>query len=278
MTQYFFDFENENGFFCVFFFFLESYIYCTRNKLPLYIKDDKWKFLHSKGLDDYFLLNSNVIKKYNLLDKNLPTHRFGHMKTKKIKANLNDYRKASHDLYRINPDILTDYNLPHEYNSIFIRGGDKLLYEAKHISIEKYIDKLLSIDSLTKNLFVHSDDNLYVQQIKDYVLSKQLDIQIFSITTPASNGGAVVMKRLNYGPCSDIKSVDDMDNNEVKNHTLLFLNAIEIMRKSKHVICSFDTNVSRFMKINFTCKVISVNGNNNIPFHHFVKNPAYGFK
>lgn len=63
MNHMVFDFENENGFFCLFFFFLETYIYCCKNNKLMYIKDDKWKFKYEKGLDDYFELNNNV-KKY----------------------------------------------------------------------------------------------------------------------------------------------------------------------------------------------------------------------
>jgi hypothetical protein len=36
------------------------------------------------------------------------------------------------------------------------------------------------------------------------------------------------------------------------------LNAIEIMNKSKNVITTFDSNVSRFMKINFDCNVYNI--------------------
>lgn len=68
-----------------------------------------------------------------------------------------------------------------------------------------------------------------------------------------------------------------MNNEEIKRHTNLFLNAIEIMKNSNNIICSFDTNVSRFMKINFDNNVYTVNGNNNIDFSKITKNPAHGF-
>lgn len=85
------------------------------------------------------------------------------------------------------------------------------------------------------------------------------------------------MKRLKYGTCHNIKSVDEMSSEEVKNYTNQFLNSVEIMHNSKNIVCSFDSNVSRFMKINFDCNVYTVNGTNDIEFHKIVKNPAFGF-
>lgn len=179
-------------------------------------------------------------------------------------------------MFIIKPSILNTYDLPESYNSIFIRGGDKLLYEAKNIHISIYINKLLSIDSNTKNVFVHSDDNLIVEEIIKFILDHNINLRVFKITNNINNGGAVVMKRLQYGTCKNIKSIDDMTPMEIKTHTTLMLNAIEIMRKSINVITSYDTNVSRFMKINFDCNVYSVNGN-NISLDKEIQNPAYGF-
>jgi len=271
-----FDFENENGFFSVFFFFLQTYIFCRTNNIVLYIKDNNWKFKHAKGLDDYLILN-NYISKYpittHINDNIICTHN----KSVNINYNLNTYRLYSKELFNIDKVILNNYNLPSEYNSLFIRGGDKLLYEAQKIHVKHYINKLYEIDRNTKNLFIHSDDNLIVQEVENYIKENNIALNSFKITDNTCNGGAVIMSRLKYGNCSNIKSVDDMNSNEKKEHTTLFLNAIEIMRKSKNIICSFDTNVSRFMKINFDNNVYSVNTPNNIDFDKITHNPALGF-
>jgi hypothetical protein len=271
-----FDMENANGFFCVYLFLLSSYIYSRKNNEPIYIKDNKWKFLCKNGLNDYFILNENIIKYDDTMNINTNTF-YKHLKVPNIKLTLNDYITYSKELYTIKPTILHNYDLPDNYNSIFMRGGDKLLYEAKQLPISDYVNKLLELDIYVKNVFVHSDDNLLVDKVKQYIKDNNIDLQVYNITDNNSNGGAVVMKRLNYGKCKNIKSVDDMNNEEVKEHTVLMLNAIEIMRKSKNVITSFDSNVSRFMKINFDCNVYSINGNNNLDLNKYIKNPAYGF-
>lgn len=270
-----FNFENENGIFSVFFFFLQTYIYCRKNNIFLYVKDDKWKFKNNNGLDDYLVLNS-YIKKFDLLD-NSNNIFFTHNNTPNISCSLEDYKIYSKEVFNIDKKILIDYKLPKNYNSIFIRGGDKLLYEAKKIPIKEYVDKLIKVDKNTKNIFVHSDDNLLVEEVEIYIRNNNIDLNVFKITDSNNNGGAVVMKRLNYGVCKHIKSVDNMNNEEIKRHTNLFLNAIEIMKNSNNIICSFDSNVSRFMKINFDNNVYTVNGNNNIDFGKITKNPAHGF-
>jgi len=269
-----FDLENENGFFCLFFFLLSSYIYSKKNNNLLCIKDDKWKFSYKNGFDDYFIMDSNIIKYDNNYSK-YPV--FGHMKEPDILYSLNDYKIYSKLLYNVNQNIIKKYKLPDKYNSIFIRGGDKLLYEAVEHPIYSYISFLLSLQLYTKNLFVHSDDNLIVEDVEKYIKNNNIDLHVFKISDETNNGGAVVMKKLKYGKCQFIKSVDDMDNNEKKEHTVRMLSAIEIMRNSDNVVLSFDSNVSRFIKINFDCNVYSINHANNLNYNIQVKNPAYGF-
>jgi len=274
-TEIIFDFENENGFFCIFFFFLSTYIYCRKKHILLYFKDSKWKFLYNKGLEDYFILNEYIQQYDENLNKNSEKHIYSHMKEPLIVHTLNDYKLYSKELYNIRPDIINNYELPLVYNSIFIRGGDKLLYEAKQHPIAQYVSFLLNLNTNINDVFVHSDDNLIVNDVEKYIIDNKIPLKIHKITKNNCNGGAVVMKRLNYGNCANIKSVDDMNSEEKKEHVFTMLNAIEIMRKSINVILSYDSNVSRFMKIHFDCKVYSINNLDDYDFDLDTINPAY---
>jgi SUMO ligase MMS21 Smc5/6 complex component len=100
---------------------------------------------------------------------------------------------------------------------------------------------------------------------------------VYKITNARTNGGTVVMKRLRYGPCSNIVSVDEMNKEEKKEHLMEMRHAIEIMRRSQNVIVSFDSNVSRFMKVTFDCNVYSVQHTNTVSFDTPTINPAFGF-
>jgi hypothetical protein len=274
-TEIIFDLENENGFFCVFFFFLSTYIYCRKNNKLLYFKDDNWKFVYNKGLEDYFILN-DYIKKYNENNNNTSDKSiYSHMKEPSLIHPLSDYKLYSKELYNIRPEIIHNYELPLIYNSIFIRGGDKLLYEAQQHPISQYVSFLLNLNTNINDVFVHSDDNLIVNDVQKYIIDNKIPLNVYKITKNNCNGGAVVMKRLNYGKCANIKSVDSMNSEEKKEHVFTMLNAIEIMRKSKNVILSYDSNVSRFIKINFDCNVYSINNSDKFMFDLNTINPAY---
>ena len=309
MPPIFFDLEDNSGFFSTFFFLLLTYAHLRKMGLLLCIKDDKWKFLHEKGFDDYFVLDNRYIIKYNDYLKDVGNitdtlYFYHHSEVPGTSHTLNEYKLYSRELYHIKPDIIDSFNLdvlPEKYNSIFIRGGDKLLSESTENDISLYVKLLLQkLDENsdvrrteefrkdaenvveasdnncnTTNLFVHSDDNLLVEEVEKYIKDNNMDLKIFKITDQTSNGGTVTTKYYNYGNCKDILCVDDMTNEQKKTHTLLMLKAIEIMRKSQNVICSFDTNVSRFMKINFDCNVCSINRSNDINFDIPAPNPAY---
>jgi hypothetical protein len=123
-----------------------------------------------------------------------------------------------------------------------------LLYESKYIDPVVYIDFLINkIDNECKNLFIHSDDNLEVLKFKKIIEDKKLDYNIYYITDNNDNGGATVMRHLKTN--NTIKSVDEMNNDEIKLHTEKMLCAIEIIKNSKNVILDYQSNVSRFIKL-----------------------------
>jgi hypothetical protein len=228
-----FDLENENGFFSVYFFMISSFIYARKNNKILYIKDNKWKFLYKNGYDDYFILNENIMKYKddnkddnnkdddNKDDDNKKVLLFKHMQEPNIQYTLNDYKYYIKILYKINPEIIQSFNLPEKYNSIFIRGGDKLLYETKKYHVSKYISLIIKLNTKTNNIFIHSDDNLLVEEVEQYIKQNNIDLNIYKITNNNCNGGAVVMKRLKYNSCKNIKSVDEMNNQEINNNNHL---------------------------------------------------------
>lgn len=271
-----FDLENENGFFCNFFFLLSTYIFSQKTNKLLCIKDNKWKFLHNHGWSDYFNIDytkiltftNEYINKYEM---------FGNSNEPNMQHTLNDYKTYSKILYSVRSDIIIPYHLPETYNSIFLRGGDKLLYESVQHPISEYVSFLLKLNSNNPNVFVHSDDNLLVECVETYIKDNNIKLNVYKITDNSCNGGAVVMKRLQYGNCENIKSIDDMNNEEKREHTIKMLTAIEIMRKSENVVLSYDSNVSKFMKINFDSNVFSINHENILDYNVSIKNPAYLF-
>ena len=268
-----YDLENENGFFCNLFLLFSTYIYCRKNNKKLLIKDDKWKFKHTNGLTDYFIPNvyydiCNEPISSNILFYHAPISGIGHKEIIHTHT-LNDYRHYIKEFYILNNDIYTQLekyknkiNLPKEYNSIFVRWGDKLISESKYYKYNYYIDYLLNIKTNCNNLFIHSDDNNEIKKFIKYINDNKLNFNIYYITEEIDNGGAIVRSSLKRN--SHIKCIDEMNNIELKNHTEKMLCAIEIMKNSKNVILDYQSNVSRFIKLYFDCNVHTIIYNNDL--------------
>lgn len=274
--------ENDNGFFCNLFLLFSTYIYCRKNDKKLLIKDDKWKFKHSIGLKDYFIPTNFYDICNNPIDSNIifyhaPISGIG-FKEIVHKHTLNDYKHYIKEFYLLNKSVhkqVLDYkkkiNLPSEYNSIFVRWGDKLVYESKYYSCNNYIDYLINLKTNCNNLFIHSDDNNEIKKFINYIHDKELNFNIYYITDEIDNGGAIVRSTLKRN--SSKKCIDEFNNVELKNHTEKMLSAIEIMKNSKNVILDYQSNVSRFIKLYFDCNVYSIfYDNENFPLNKEIDN------
>lgn len=284
-----YDLENENGVFCNLFLLLSTYIYCRKNNKKLLIKDDKWNYTHTNGLADYFKPNDyyeicNEPISSNIVFYHAPRIGIG-LKEIIHTHTLNDYRHTIKEFYILNNNIYTQLekyknkiNLPKEYNSIFVRCGDKLIYESKYYKCNYYIDYLLNLKTKCNNLFIHSDDNNVVKQYIKYINDNKLDFNIYYITEEIDNGGTTVRSSLKHPMICSIKCVDEMNNIELKNHTEKMLCAIEIMKKSKNVILDYQSNVSRFIKLYFDCNVHTIFYNNQLELNKEFDNHKSGMK
>lgn len=275
-----FSFESDCGFFSVYFFFLEVYIFCRKQDKRVQINDHKWKFCHTLGLKDYFDIPDEYIE-CNSDFSSGPTI-FKHMFCPICRYSLDTYKEYIKEIYIPNIEIRTkvqEYkkSLPQRFDSIFVRWGDKLYVESKYIEPRVYIEMLVNISD-TPDIFIHSDDHDEVVKFKTYISSAYPEKIVHSITDESDSGGALVMEMLRYYGKLTKKSVDTMDRDERKQHTEKMLCAIEIMRSSGVVVLDYQSNVSRFMKIYFDCQVVSVNKeDSNINTTKGVENPSYGF-
>lgn len=277
-----YDLENENGFFCNFFFLFSTYIFSRKNSKMLFIKDNNWKFKYKNGLSDYFEKNAyyQIIHDVSYIEN---PNIFRHSNEVITKLYYQDYRKYIREFYLLNNEVLqctNNYkariNLPEKYNSIFVRGGDKLIYESQYIPCEIYIKKLLEIHNNNTNLFIHSDDHDEVMKFIGYIKTITDKFNIFYITDEIDKGGALVMERLRYGiKNKNKKSVDQMNDEEIKLHVFKMLSAVEIMRNSENVILDYQSNVSRFMKLYFDCPIHNVMEKMDMIENTLICNPAY---
>lgn len=283
-----FDMRSDCGFFSVYFFLMCAYIYCCETDRRLRLNDQHWKFSWEKGWVDYFEKNDRVLLHDELDDCHLVLR---HMKEPDVdycrpgcRYPLSVYRRHIRQLYQLKPELLERcdaYGMTGDYVSIFVRLGDKLYEESKYYQPSFYVNLLYEKYPNITKVFIHSDDHDEVLKIAEEILSRDDNILVYYITDSSDCGGALVQERLRRLGNITKKSVDQMNPQELKFHTEKMLCAIELMRRSQCLITDYQSNVSRFMKLYFTCPVYSIMGEEDVWLDMDadipVRNPSYGF-
>jgi hypothetical protein len=280
------------GFYSQLFFFLQSYILCKINNEILLYDDSQWKFKHTFGLADYFVLDESKIKFLQITDENRGSNVINFHNPDKMGVifPLQEYRTAIKELYVINDDIREKTNqlrsrFPEKYNAIFIRWGDKKIEikaSGRNVEIELYVDALQRICGNNRHLFVHSDDHNAVLSVLECMKHRGMHgFNVFYITGEDECGGTLACEiyRQSY-PDKTKKSIEQMSIHEMREHTEKMLVAIEIMGQAENVILDYQSNVARFLKLYYDeshCKVHSVF--NDAPDENILCiPPAFGFE
>jgi hypothetical protein len=144
-----------------------------------------------------------------------------------------------------------------------------LVCESNFINTEKYIDILLSKKPNCHTIFVQTDDYNCYLDVKKYITSKELNINVITLCKEELKGGMIIFNcnksgiewaakehNLNKEYISTvlenlrkITPIDKMNNNEIYEHTLDMLIGIDIVLEANIVICEYSSNVSRFIKL-----------------------------
>lgn len=292
---------KSSGFFSTFFFTLNHYIFCRRNQKNFQINSQYWLFKYKNGWTDYF---NNVMLRFRE-DNSTQIQQFGHM-NELGSYSLYEYKAAIKELYVYNDSIkelikskkneygLTDNN----YDSIFIRRGDKMTWESKLIPTHKYIELLLKQNPKCNTIFLQTDDYNSYQELEEYVRQNKLDIRVICFCDPKYKGG-MVMNRYNlvhglepeskkengknYEYVStnienylQNKPVTEMNPDEIYKHTTEMIIGLDIVFCSNMCVLDYQSNVSRFIKLahNNINNVIDVYNSNTLDMEQ-TKCPAY---
>ena len=257
------------GFYSMFFFMLNHYIYCKINKINFKIKTDSWLFKYNNGWTDYFINteliynSNNNSKDFSVLDV------LGNYTTEM-------YINAINDIYvynTITSNKITDVKfqfklIDNQYDSIFIRRGDKLAEESKYYPDELYLQLLLEKNPTCNTIYLQTDDyNSYIN-LNKYITNNKLSINLYTLCDENSFGvilnnmqrnklnNAAINNQNNKDYLSSIinnlnntKSVEDMNKDEIYKHTLDMIIGVDLVRKSNICICDFQSNVTRFIKL-----------------------------
>jgi len=192
--------KEGNGFFSYFFFTLNHYIYCSKNNINFKINSDNWLFKYKNGWSDYFIpteLNfynsSNNIKNYTVMDI-LGEYTFQMYRDaiKKI------YIYDNTTINKIN-EVKLKFNLiDGQYDSIFIRRGDKLGGESNYYSDNLYIQLLLQKNPKCKTIFLQTDDYNSYKNLQKYITDNKLVINLYTLCDENSVGVIVNNMQRNY--------------------------------------------------------------------------------
>jgi len=264
-TTIVYNLKKAAGFFSEIFFMINSYIYSKKHNLNFILNSREWLFKFKNGWEDYFEpININRIQDVCIIEE----HYFN-----KIKEDypIEDYKLAIKELYIYNEktkkqilEINTELDLNNiEYGSIFIRRGDKLLYESKLYSTDLYIKVLLDKYPKCNVVFVQTDDYTCVTDIENYIKNNNLKIEIITLCEKYMKGIFItnkfnifsnINKNKNYinsieTDIQKYKTVYEMDDDEIYKHTIDMIIGVDILIKSKYCILDYQSNVSRFIKL-----------------------------
>jgi hypothetical protein len=255
------------GFFSQFFFTMNHYIYCMKNKISFTLKSDDWTFLYQDGWTDYFM---PIELRFE--DSDDINRQYGHGNVIEDVSFL-EYKNILPLVYKYNDFIQSKINekmdelqlVKGEYTSIFIRRGDKLLCESKFIETEKYMEALMKVYPDCKVIFLQTDDYNCYNDIMKYITTNELNIKV--ITLCDSNLFGFTMSGIEfYNTNSNFeennpyihkirsmnvknKIIFDMNKEEIREHMITFLVGLDIVLQSKICITDYSSNVGKFIKL-----------------------------
>jgi hypothetical protein len=268
---------NKNaGFYSQFFFMVNHFYYAITNNTSYEIESSSWLFTYNLGWCDYFENisftginnNSNIIRSHG--------QTLGNYK-------LSEYKSAIKMIYKYNETVKNKIHntkkkldlINNNYDSIFIRRGDKMCGESKYIKGGEFVKTLLKINPHCKAIFLQTDDYNCFLEIREYLKNINSNINLMTICEEQMIGGVIVNDH-NINGLNDLKNgteamkphfqnreyvsdvFDDLTKNipvtlmtkeQKYNHTLKMIIGIDIVLNSELCICEFSSNVSRFIKL-----------------------------
>jgi hypothetical protein len=191
---------KQAGFYSQFFFVVNHLLFAKKYNMSFEINSINWLFKYKDGWEDYF----QTIKLYA---PNKENHiQLGHHQVFE-EFSVREYKAAIKDIYIYNDStkeyiqcIKNKLNLvDKEYDSIFIRRGDKLGGESDYIKTEAYIEVLLQKNSNCRTIFLQTDDYNCILDANQYMRDHNLNINIITLCQENSKGGVMVFRKNQAG-------------------------------------------------------------------------------
>ena len=295
--------ENDlGGFYSTFFFTLNHYLFAIKYNHNYNIDSSKWLFRYKKGWEDYF---ERVYLEYES-QNNSEMMTSGHF-TILENFEIQKYIDGIREIYRLNDIMKSEIEkqkqkyelLDGDYDSIFIRRGDKLINESNYVHSSEYIKLLLQKNPNCRIIFLQTDDYTSYIELSEYLQQNNLEYIKLITMCDENQRGCFVFNRfkrdfetqrventdnLNYLKLSENaietqKTVQEMNPDEIYKHTSTMLIGLDIVRTSNNCITDYQSNVSRFIKLSHQSvkNVYDIhNPNNDINYNNMIC-PSFGF-
>ena len=264
--------DKSAGFYSVFFFTLNHYLTAKQNNESFVIDSHNWLFKSKYGWTDYF--EPYEFDTSNTVDTDVKRYKHNMCPSN---FNMWEYQSAIRSIYRLNPAVKKEIEetmnrlslVAGEYDSIFIRRGDKLCEESSIISTELYIRTVLEKNPNCKTIFVQTDDYNCYLEVKSYIEKNGLNINIITLCNPSHKGVVVFERKFDhdlsrlkdknscnvnyfeniYEDLQKFKPVEKMNSEEIYRHTVDMLVGIDIVMNSNICILDYQSNAARFVYV-----------------------------
>jgi len=267
--------DKVAGFYSILFFTINHYMACKKKNESFKLDSSEWLFKSVNGWTDYF---RTVDFMGDVDEDSKEPQRTGH-NALLDNFNMHEYKRTIHnDFYLYNDAVQKEIDdtkerlglIPGEYDTIFIRRGDKLFCESQYYDTEKYVALLLQKHPECTTIFLQTDDYNCFLDIEKYICEHDLNIKVVTLCDPTSTGVVVFERDFKVdvhnckigGNQSNLtyvekiaenlhrtKPVSKMNSEEIYRHTVDMLVGVDICLYSKYCILDNQSNVARFISI-----------------------------
>lgn len=287
------------GFYSTLFCALNNYIHAKHEKQNYLLDSSEWIYKYKDGWTDYF----EEVKLVHNEDDSEKVYK-KHMDIVN-EYKLQDYKDTIKEFYKYNYKtkhaIQTEINKyglkKYDYDSIFIRRGDKLVDESVYIREETYIDLLLKKNPDCKKIYLQTDDYNSFLKISEIIKNKNLNIEVLTLCDKNKfgsvhhknlkeqlNNNSVREQNKEYvkeisNKLNNSKTTEEMNPDEIYKHTIDLLIGVDIVLNSNICVTDYQSNTSRFIKLahNDSSKVFDVLDPDNDIDYNKIGCPVYSF-
>ncbi|CAF1538317.1 unnamed protein product [Rotaria sp. Silwood1] len=239
---------------------LLAFAYSVASKRHFLIDSRQWNY---GNFNDYFNFEANIfysLSHYTFLSEiNLKNDQIEHLKTTRTGSQVKTFwvatrhvqsieikRRVAHYLWqRMTKEtklFIQKYRISNisNYIGIHIRRGDKLVKEARVISLQKYIEiieRRILVKNISQHIFVSSDDHLVIDELCHL--------------KPTWNFVSIYNNHYNntqrHGHFQS--QFNRLSSSEKLFETRLLMCELQMLIDSQYVLCSMSSNVCRFIQI-----------------------------